>query len=242
MNIELSVIIPAFNEEEEIADSLKEVLEFLKKKKISHEILVVDDGSRDNTTKVVTNLIKKNRRIKLIKNKSNIGKGGAIKRGALAAKGKYILFTDVDLSAPIEQYFLFRKYLKKGFEVVFGSRYLKESKVNISQPFHRRYLGKGFYFLVQNFILKDVKDTNCGFKAYTKRAARLIFKRQTLSGWGFDTELLFIAKKLHLKMKEVPIEWNDSSYSKVQIIPAIFVSLGELIRLKVNSIRGLYNN
>jgi len=203
-------------------------------------VIVVDDGSSDRTIELIRKVKKTEPRVKLLRNSRNLGKGAAVKKGVLKACGRYILFTDVDLSAPIDQFDKFEKYLKQGFDVVIGSRRIDGSQIGIHQPWVRRVLGAIFYFLTRKFILSGIVDSNCGFKAYRRPAAQEIFKLQTINRWAFDVELLLIAQKKNFKIKEVPIKWYDSPYSQVKIGMAIFSSLRDVVKIKINEKRGLY--
>jgi len=192
---QFSVVIPAYNEGINISETMRKISDYLKGSNISYEIIVVDDGSRDNTVNSIQDFSKQDGNIVLLRNTKNQGKGFSIKKGILHASGKYILFTDVDLSVPIEELSKFIPYLHDGYDVVIGSRRINGSQVVISQPLYRRFMGSVFYQIVYLFLLNSVRDTNCGFKCYVNDAAKEIFKRQTLSGWGFDTELLYIAQQ-----------------------------------------------
>jgi len=168
------------------------------------------------------------------------GKGFSIKRGASQAKGRYVLFTDVDLSVPIEELAKFIPCLEDGYDVVIGSRRIKGSEVVIPQPLYRRFMGSVFYQIVYLFLFNSIRDTNCGFKCYRRDAAKQIFGRQTVSGWGFDTELLYIAHKLNYKIKEVPVRWYNCTATKVKITKVPFLTILELFRIKLNDWKGRY--
>lgn len=237
---EFSVVIPAYNEGDCMRESLGKIIAYLKGLKISYEIIVVDDGSRDNTPSIIQDFSRHDENIVLLKNDQNQGKGFSIRKGMLRARGKYILFTDVDLSVPMEELSKFIFYLDEGYDVVIGSRRINGSQVIVSQPFYRRFMGTIFYQIVYLFLLNSVRDTNCGFKCYRNGAAKEIFNRQTLSGWGFDTELLYISQKLNYRVKEVPVRWFNCSSSKVKILKVPFLTLLELFKIKMNDWKGRY--
>jgi dolichyl-phosphate beta-glucosyltransferase len=210
----LSIIIPAYNEEKRIVKTLGGIRDFLKDK--DYEIIVVNDGSKDGTVKVVEEL--HNGRIQIINNPGNKGKGYSVKNGMLHAKGDLLLFSDADLSTPIEELEKLLPFVKEGYGVIIGSRAMKESDIKIHQPFYRELMGKFFNKIVRVLAVGGIKDTQCGFKLFTREAADKIFKLQKLDGFSFDVELLYLAKKLGFKIKEVPIVWINDEETKVSSI------------------------
>ena len=239
--IDFSVVTPVYNEEKLIYENLGKIIAYFKKANISCEIIVVDDGSKDNTVKLVREFSNSNEEVVLLRNKKNLGKGLSIKRGVLCARGKYILFTDIDLAVPIEGLSKFMPYLKDGYDIVIGSRRIEGSQIIIPQPLYRRFMGSVFYKIVNLLFFKFVRDVNCGFKCYHSEAAKKIFTKQMLSGWGFDTELLHIAYKLKMSIKEIPVCWSEAGNSKVVIHKAVFGTLGELLKIKINDWKGWYS-
>jgi len=227
----LSIIIPAYNEEKRIGESLKKILEYLDAREESCEILIVDDGCRDNTLSIVREVLG-SRNYRILINEKNMGKGASIRRGMLAAKGDMCLFTDADLSTPIEELDKLSEPLKGDFDVVFGSRAMKESQLIVRQPFHREMMGRTFNLLVQLLHLPGVKDSQCGFKLFTRKAAQAVFKRQKMQGFCFDVEVLVLARKLGFKIKEVPVKWIDSPQSKVNPIKDAMKMFWDLVKLK----------
>lgn len=231
--MELSIVIPAYNEEKRISDSLKKVISFFDKNKEDYELLVVNDGSKDKTVEIIKEFSKNNKRVKLIDYKTNRGKGYAVKTGVLAANGKKILFSDADLSTPIKEYEKLNEWYKKGFDICVGSRRLSGSKIYVKQPLHRRIIGKAFVTLVKMLSSLDLKDTQCGFKLYNAKKAKKIFLKQKIDGFSFDVEVLYLAKKNGYSIKEVPVEWNDSErYSKVNPVKESFKMLSDLIKIR----------
>lgn len=233
----LSVIVPLFNEEKRVK-RLKEIFDYLKIQKFSWEVIVVDDGSTDKTSRILTSF-KKHLKFNLISYFPNSGKGFAIKTGMLNAKGKYRLFLDVDLSTPITELKNFLPHLKK-YEIVIGSRKLKSSKLITRQSIVREYLGKIFTLLSQRVLKMYISDFTCGFKIFSKKSATEIFTRQRIYRWGFDPEILFIGNIKKYSIKEVAVYWENDPGTKVKFPDAIINSLTELIRIRINYIKGFY--
>ncbi len=231
-DIYLSVVIPAYNEEHRIGKSLCLITEYLDKKNFNWEIIVVNDGSKDKTKNVVEKFIEKHNNIFLIENTENGGKGDSVKKGVLNTRGKVILFSDADLSTPIKELDKLSIYLECGYDVVIGSRGLKNSKIVIPQFWIRQTMGKIFNLIVRLLLLPGVKDTQCGFKLFEKSVAKIIFSKLRIRGFAFDVEILYKAKKLKYKIKEVPIEWRNSPESKVHPIIDSLHMLFDIIRLK----------
>lgn len=234
----LSVIVPIFNEEKRIK-SLKEIIAYLKRQKYSWEVIVVDDGSTDRTSKILKSL-KKQLRFNLVSYSPNVGKGFAIKTGMLKAKGEHRLFLDVDLSTPITELEKFLPYLKQ-YDIVIGSRKLKTSQLITRQSFIREHSGKVFTLLSQKVLQINVSDFTCGFKCFSSKAVKKTFSKQTINGWGFDSEILYIGKIAKHSIKEVPVIWRNAPGTKVKFPNAIISSFLELIKIRINSAKGLYN-
>ncbi len=235
----LSVIVPTYNEEKRIVKTLKAINQFFAKKAISFEILVVDDGSRDKTAQVVEELAIA--QLRFLSYGRNRGKGYAINYGVKHAQADWILFTDADNSTPIEE---FDKLWPEStnYKIIIGSRYLPESHIAVPQPTPRVILSRLGNLLVQFLILPGIKDTQCGFKLFQRSAAKVIFARQTIWGWGFDMEILRIAKELGIKIKEVPINWYNDDQSRIQSSRVFFKTLSELFAIKRKSLLGAYKH
>lgn len=229
--MKISVIVPTFNEEKCISNSLKRIDRYLKNRNFKYEIIIVDDGSKDKTLEKVKGFIN----IKILKNKKNMGKGYSVKKGVEAAKMDWILFSDADLSTPIEELDKFI-LLKDKYDILIGSRNLKESSIEVKQPFFRVSMGKLFAFLVRLFFLKDIKDSQCGFKFFRKDVAKKIFKRLTVNRFSFDVEILLIGMKLGYKIKEVPVRWLNREKSKVRLFSDPIKMVLDLINLKLRKI------
>ncbi len=236
-NIEVSVIIPAYNEEKIIASSIQKISSFFKDRE--HEIIVVDDGSTDNTFKRVSELPFPN--LKILRNYKNFGKGYAVKRGILHSSGKFVFFTDADLSTPIEDYEKLEIALRNGNDIVLGSRLLKDSRIIESQPLIRIILGKLYGIFAHALVWWSIKDTQCGFKLFKGDVAREIFGDLEIYGYSFDIEVILIAKKRGYRMIEVPVRWKNYRESKIRVFSTIYFSVFyELFKIFVKKLRDIY--
>lgn len=224
-----SIIIPAYNEEDRIEDSLKKIIEYTDVENIDVEIIVVDDGSKDNTVKIVSSFGDKVRVIKQIKNQ---GKGAAVRRGMLEAKGDFRVFSDADLSTPIYELKKLIEFNEKGFDVCIGSRAVDASMIKEHQPWYREMMGKTFNHIVQLLVVKGIKDTQCGFKGFSKLAAEKIFSKAKIDGFAFDVELVFLAGKLNFKIAEIPVEWYNDERSKVNPITDSSRMFYEILKIR----------
>ena len=227
----LSVIIPCYNEEKRIGNTLKAIRDYLSKKDFQSEIIVVENGSEDKTEEVVKNLEQQIPNLKLIK-RHDFGKGFAVKEGMLEASGQFRLFTDADNSTDIKQADLLLKALNEDNDVAIGSRKIYGAQISNPQPFHRVFLGNIFQLLVSLIFPIGIKDTQNGFKMFNKKATKLIFTQQKDFYWAFDVEILALAQKMGLKIKEVPIIWNDNEKSKMNLKGMIRM-LWEIITIRL---------
>ena len=182
----------------------------------SYEILVVNDGSHDNTAEIVRKMKGVIRGLKLIDLKDNVGKGGSVRQGMLLGAGKVRLFTDADNSTSIDQFAAMMPFFKQGYDVVIGSRAIKGAKLDPAESIGRQFAGKSLNLIVQALLLPGIWDTQCGFKAFTEDAAQKIFFMAKITGWGFDVETLALAAKMGYKIKEVPVVWVNDSRSHVR--------------------------
>lgn len=212
----LSIIIPAYNEAERISRTLIDMDRRLARVDYSYEIIVVDDGSKDNTVEVVSKMLPMIRNLRVVEAGENLGKGGAVRSGMLLAKGQIRLFTDADNSTSIDQFDNMIPFFKQGYGVVIGSRAVKGARLEPPEPLYRQLIGKGLNLCIQAILLRGIWDTQCGFKAFTAEAADRIFGMARIPGWGFDVEILSIAKLLGYKIKEMPVRWVDDARSHVR--------------------------
>lgn len=237
--IELSVVIPAYNEATRIKKTLVKTASYLDKKGFYYEIVVVDDGSKDNTKSVVESCEINN--LRYISYGKNRGKGYAVGYGVKNARGQWVLFMDADNSTPVGEIDKMWPY-RKDYEVVIGSRYLAGSKIYIHQPRFRMIASRVGNILSRILILPGISDTQCGFKMFKLGAGQQIFAKQTIFRWGFDMEILRIAKELGYKIKEAPVEWHDDEASRIQSKMVFIKTFLELVRVKLNSLRGKYRD
>ena len=238
---ELSVIVPAYNEERRIGSSLEATCAYLGTLDIRSEIVVVDDGSIDRTAEIARGFDTPDLPVRVLTLDVNQGKGAAVRAGALHAIGTYILMTDADLSAPITEVDLLLPALSQGrADIVIGSRGLPESRLGIRQPWLRERMGRTFNLLVRAVTGLPLMDTQCGFKMFTREAAGHVFPRQRIRGFGFDVEVLYIAHRAGYRILEQPIAWNDSPGSKVHPVRDSLLTFLDLVRIRVWDWRGLY--
>jgi dolichyl-phosphate beta-glucosyltransferase len=232
----LSLIIPCYDEERRLPATLARVQEYLEAAPYPYEILVVDDGSRDGTAAVAEAAGAMNPRVRLLAYDGNRGKGFAVKYGALRAAGEWVLFSDADLSTPIEELEKFLPRLEAGADVVIGSRALAQSRLEVRQPWWRERAGRCMNFLIRRLSGLSFPDTQCGFKLFSRRAAQDIFPSLLAEGWMFDVEALIIARKLGYRIEDVPVTWINSADSRVR--PSqIFRILRELFLIRARWFR-----
>ena len=234
----LSIIIPGYNEEKRLPETLKKVEGFVRSQKYKTEVIVVDDGSTDATVSIARNFSKQFPELRVIENSQNKGKGMVVRQGMLAATGEYRLFMDADSSSPVTSVETLLKNVSE-YDVVIGSRYIELGSIKVKQPLTRRIISRGSNWLIQRTILPGIKDTQCGFKLFSAVAAEKIFKRQSMTGWSFDFEILTIARELGYSIKEVAVPWSDSKNSNLRAFKATTHSLKDLLKifLKVKSHR-----
>lgn len=232
----LSIIIPCYNEENRIKNNLPRIINYLEKNQPDYEVIMVIDLGKDQTLDIIKKI--KGKKTRFIINKKRMGKGHAVKQGILASKGDYVLFLDIDLSTPMEEFPKLFQYMND-YDIAIGSRALNNSKV-LKKRIDRKILGSLGNVLIQIFLFKGIKDTQCGFKIFKKEAAKKIFSLQKNTGFGFDFETLFLAKKFNYKIREVPITWSHVGNSKVTFA-SHFITLYELIKIKINELKGVYD-
>lgn len=231
MTPHLSVVIPAYNEEKRLPVSLTSVMAFLKKQSYASEIIVSDDGSQDRTVALAKELLKDFPHQVLVA-PQNRGKGHAVRQGMLAATGDFILFTDADLSTPIEEVAKFLTHLEKDQDVVIGSRALPGSRVEIRQSLFREAMGKVFNLIAQMWAFKGIHDSQCGFKGFRRLAAQKLFVLQKLDGFSFDVETVYLAQKFGLRLLELPVIWRNSAQSRVRVFQDPLRMFWDVLRIR----------
>jgi glycosyltransferase involved in cell wall biosynthesis len=239
----LSIVIPAYNEEQRIVRTLAETFDYLEAQDYSSEVIVVDDGSRDQTVARVTSFEKRAAgRLRLLHNPGNCGKGYAVRNGMLGASGEIALFYDADLSTPTSEIpKVIEPIAENRYDVVFGSRGLKYELIGTHQSFLREARGRVGNLILRMLIGLDFKDTQCGFKAFRRQAAQAVFELQRISGFGFDAEVLFIAQKQGWRLLEVPVRWDHVEGSKVTLFSTSFKVLLEVLTIRWNDLTGKYD-
>ena len=232
-NPRLSIVIPAYNEERRIADTLETIARYLGAQPFSYEVLVVDDGSTDRTAELCRKFAAGHPWLSLLQCPANFGKGNAVREGVLNAVGEYVLFCDADLATPVEELDGFWPHINGGADIVIASRPIRGSHLVKRQPIYRETAGRAFNHVVQMLAVPGIHDTQCGFKLFTAEAAKEIFRRCTLKGFGFDFEALHIAQRLGYRIKEVPVRWYHREGSKVKLLRDGFRMLADLVRVRL---------
>jgi dolichyl-phosphate beta-glucosyltransferase len=234
----LSVIIPAHNEENRLPKTLEQVFHFLERQLFTSEVIVVENGSMDKTFEVAQKLAEEHANFRVIQ--SERGKGAAVKRGMLEAQGEYRFMCDADLSMPVEEIAKFIPPALEDFEIAIASREAKGA-VRYNEPSYRHLGGRGINFIIQLLILPGLNDTQCGFKCFRADVAEAIFHRQTLHGWSFDIELLYLARRFGHRIQEIPIHWYHFADSKVSAVRDAVRMIRDIFRIHANARRGLYD-
>jgi glycosyltransferase involved in cell wall biosynthesis len=238
---QLSIVIPAYNEGARIEDALERVMSCVAEQGWDAEVLVVDDGSKDQTAAIVQRWMKNYPRLHLVQNPGNRGKGYSVRNGLLQAAGDIVMFTDADLSAPMEEAERLIDAINDGADVAIGSRWLDRARQTIHQPLYRQFFGRCFNWITRTVMGLPFKDTQCGFKAFRRDAAQVIFRLQTIERWGFDPEILFIAQKLKYEIREVPVTWGHDERTRISYLKDGMKMLEEMVRIRTNSIAGRYD-
>ncbi len=224
----LSVVIPAYNEERRLGPTLARIQEYLGEQSYDAEIIVVDNASADQTSQVAARagvqVIREPRR----------GKGAAVRTGMLAARGEFILFSDADLSTPIEELARLLAAIQQGHQVAIGSRGLPQSVLPVRQPWHRELVGRLGNLLVRLVAVRGISDTQCGFKLFPREVARRLFGAQRMRGISFDMEILFLAQRLGMRIAEVPVTWRDSPDTRISRVRDSLDALKDLARIRLN--------
>lgn len=236
---DVSVIIPAYNEEKRLPRTLARIEEYRVARAFSSEILVVDDGSQDATAQVVENLRRRIARLRLVSNGSNRGKGYSVRHGMLEAAGRVTLFTDADLSTPIEEADKLFAALEH-FDIAIGSRALNRDLIEVHQSGIREMAGKSFNWAVRGMMGIPFADTQCGFKAFRRERTRILFEQQRIERFGFDPEILYLARRHGLSVAEVPVRWAHDPATRVHVAGDGLRMVGELAVIRWNSLIGRY--
>lgn len=236
-----SIVIPAYNESARLRATLDRVLDHMQQLGWDAEVLVVNDGSTDDTAQIVQNYAALNPAVRLLENPGNRGKGFSVRNGMLHASGEVILFSDADLSSPIEEADKLFAALGAGADVAMGSRWLRTELQTQRQPLHRQLFGRIFNLALRTILGLQYRDTQCGFKAFTRSAAHRIFPLQHIERWGFDPEILFLAHKFGLKVEEVPVKWAHRDGTRLNPLRDGIRMFGEMLKIRWYSLTGKYN-
>jgi len=235
-----SIVFPAYNESERITRSLDQTLQFVAQQRWDAEVIVINDGSRDDTADLVRHYAALHPIVRLLENPGNRGKGYSVRNGVLHATGDYILFADADLSSPIKEAVTLFDALRAGADVAIGSRWLNPALMTERQPLFRQIAGRVYNLLNRTILGLSFKDTQCGMKAFTRDAAHNIFPRQRIERWGFDPEILFLARKLGYTTVEIGVEWAHDDRSKINPVVDGMKMFSEMLQIRWNSASGKY--
>jgi len=236
-----SIVIPAYNESARIAASLDKILRYAQAQHWDTEIIVVDDGSSDNTAAIVRARASENPSLHLLMNPGNRGKGYSVRNGMLHAQGEILLFSDADLSSPIEEFDKLLAVISQGADVAIGSRWVHTELQTEKQPLYRQFFGRLFNLALRITLGLKFKDTQCGFKAFTRASAQAVFPLQTIERWGFDPELIFIAERLGYHVEEVPVKWAHREGTRINPLRDGIRMLGEMLQIRWNALMGRYS-
>ena len=228
----LSVVVPAYNEELRLPRTIEQIERYLDDKHVDYELILVDDGSADRTRQLMESAGQRHSSVRVEVLPQNRGKGRALAVGVAAARGDEILLTDADLSTPIEELDKLQAALDAGAGVAIGSRALRASRVEVSQPLYRVLMGKGFNLIVQAVLLPGIWDTQCGFKLFRADVARQVFAGLSTDGFGYDPEVLYRARKKGYRIAEVPVVWRNSAETKVRPVRSSLDMLRHVIRVR----------
>ena len=236
-----SIVLPAYNERERIAGTLDKILAYAAERRWNVEVIVVDDGSTDDTATIVSQYARKHPVLRLLENPGNRGKGFSVRNGMLHAKGDILLFSDADLSSPIEEADKLFAAMAQGADIAIGSRWVDRRLQIRRQPLHRRIFGRIFNLSLRLVLGLQFKDTQCGFKAFNRRSAQTIFPLQKIERWGFDPELLFLARKFQFSVREVPVAWSHREGTRIHPLRDGIRMFSELLRVRWYALRGEYS-
>ncbi len=235
----LSIVIPAHNEESRLPRTIEQIFSFLEKQTYSSEVIIVENGSSDRTFAFAQEYTLRHPNL-IVHHEEQAGKGNALRRGMSEARGEYRFICDADLSMPIEELQKFLPPVLNDFDIAIGSREAPGS-IRYHEPSYRHVGGRAINFLIRLLILPGLNDTQCGFKCFRAETTEVIFRQQTLTGWSFDIELLYLARRKKLRVKEVPIQWYFDPDSKVNAIRDALRMIGDIFRIHLNAMRGRYD-
>jgi dolichyl-phosphate beta-glucosyltransferase len=236
-----SIVIPAYNESARIRNALDSVLGCIRQHGWHAEVIVVNDGSTDQTAQIVQEYAATAPELRLLENPGNHGKGYSVRHGVLQAFGDIVMFTDADLSAPIEEAQGLFAAIAKGADIAIGSRWLERARQTIRQPLYRQFFGRCFNAVTRAVMGLPFADTQCGFKAFTRAAAQTVFQLQTIERWGFDPELLFIALKRGYSIVEVPVSWAHDERTRISYLRDGIRMLQDIAIVRWNALLGRYS-
>ena len=236
-----SIVIPAYNESARLGATLEKVLGYIRAQKLDAEVIIVNDGSRDNTADIVRAFAAKEPALRLVENPGNRGKGYSVRNGMLNARGQVVLFSDADLSSPIEEAPKLFAALENGADIAIGSRWLRAETQTQRQPLHRQLFGRIYNLVLRLTLGLQFADTQCGFKAFKQAALHAIFPLQKIERWGFDPEILFLARKLKFKVQEVPVAWGHSGGTRINPLVDGSRMVMEMFRIRWYDLTGKYS-
>lgn len=240
--MDYSIVIPAYNEGQRLGATLEKVLAYVRQRGWDAEVIVVNDGSRDNTAEIVHKFAETEPALRLAENPGNRGKGYSVRHGMLSARGDVVIFSDADLSSPIEEMPKLLEALAAGADIAIGSRWLRAELQTRRQSLHRQVFGRIFNGLNRVILGLNFKDTQCGFKAFTRRAAQTILPLQRIERWGFDPEILFLARKFGFRVKEVPVRWGHVGGTRINPLLDGSRMFQEMLHIRWNDIVGKYED
>jgi glycosyltransferase involved in cell wall biosynthesis len=236
-----SIVIPAYNEGARLGPTLEKVLAYVRAQGWDAEVIVVNDGSSDNTAEIVRGFAHKEPVVRLVENPGNRGKGYSVRHGMLSARGDIVIFSDADLSSPIEEAPKLLQALRAGADIAIGSRWLRAELQTQRQSLHRQLFGRIFNLLLRIILGLQFKDTQCGFKAFTRRAAQTVLPLQHIERWGFDPEILFLARKFGFQVEEVPVRWGHSGGTRIHPLLDGSRMFQEMLRIRWYDMTGKYD-
>lgn len=234
----LSIVIPAYNEEQRLPYTLEQIFSFLKEQSYNSEVLVVENGSSDRTYQIASGFAKRYPNLRVLREKKR-GKGNAVRLGILESRGEHRFMCDADLSMPIEELRNFLPPILNEADIAIASREV-QGAVRYNEPYHRHLTGRVFNYLIRLLVLPGLQDTQCGFKCFRAEVAEDIFRYQTLTGWSFDVEILYIARRKGYRIREIPIDWYFNADTKVNVLKDSWKMFLDLLMIRFNGRRGLY--